>query len=144
MNLKKLGALGFFLAVALFSYTTSNAQIVDKVKDAASVTKDATVKAAKKTADVTKDAASKTKDVTVDTWDKTEDTTMDVADKTKNATVKTAKVGASTATRVGDFTVSITEGVTGEAPKQGKYYTTTVWDGKKWVSKSVFYPTKTQ
>jgi hypothetical protein len=69
------GALVFALAV-LFAYGTVNAQVPEKVKDAAGKTKDVTVDAAKKTAGATKDAAKKTAEVTTDAAKKTADVTL--------------------------------------------------------------------
>ncbi len=70
MKFKMVYCFSLILGVVLFSYGTANAQVVDAVKKAAEVTKDATVDAAKKTAEVTKDVAKGTKDVTVDTTKK--------------------------------------------------------------------------
>lgn len=142
MKIDKFFNLGAIFVVALFSYTTANAQIVEKVKDAASTTKNVTVKAARKTADVTKDAASKTKEVTVETFDKAEEKTPEVAGDAKEATVKTAKVGASTAKKVGDYTVNVTEGAAGDAYEGGRWFMHSTWDGTKWVSKRVWHANK--
>jgi hypothetical protein len=142
MKLNKLFSWAVFFVFALFSYTAVNAQIVEKVKDAASTTKNATVKAAKRTADVTKDAASKTKDVAVDAYDKAEEKTPEIAEETKDTTVKAAKAGASTANKVGDYTINVTEGVAGHAYEGGRWLMTSTWDGTKWVGKRVWYPTK--
>ena len=48
MKLRGLLSLGLFFAIVLLTYGTAEAQIVDAVKKAAEVTKDATVDAAKK------------------------------------------------------------------------------------------------
>jgi uncharacterized protein YktB (UPF0637 family) len=85
--------------------------------------------------DTTKSTPSKVKVVVTDglqtAADKTKDTAAAVADTTK----KTAK-------SFGNRTVEVTEGVVGQAVKQGRYYTVKTWDGTKWVSKQVFYETK--
>ena len=142
MRLKSLLKYPTVLAIAVFSYGAANAQVVDAVKDAAGKTKDVTVKAAKKTAEVTKDVAGKTKDVTVDAAKKTADVTTDVADKTKDVAVDGAKATASGAKKIGNYTVNVTENVTGHAYEGGKWFVTTTWDGTKWVSKRVWYGTK--
>jgi hypothetical protein len=53
------------------------------------------------------------------------------------ATVPAAK---STTTKVGNYNVSITEGVTGQNLENGKYMTVTRWDGTKWASKREWVP----
>ena len=100
MKIKSLLKFSTILATAAFSYGAANAQVVDAAKDAASKTKNVTVKTAKKTADVTKDAADKTKDVTVDAAKKTADVTTDIADKTKDVMVDGAKATASGAKKI--------------------------------------------
>jgi hypothetical protein len=142
MKLNKFFSFAGLLAVALFSYTTGNAQIVDAVKDAASATKNVTVKAAKKTADVTKDTASKTKVVVEDAYDKAAEKTPEIAGETKDATVKTGKVAASTTNKIGEYSINVTEGAAGHAYEGGRWLMTSTWDGTKWVSKRIWYPTK--
>jgi hypothetical protein len=142
MKLKSLANYLAVFAIAMFSYGTANAQVVDAVKDAASKTKEVTVDAAKKTVDVTKDVADKTKDVTVDAAKKTADVTTDVADKTADVTVDGAKATASGAKKVGNYTVNVSENVAGGAYEGGKWFVTTTWDGTKWVSKKVVYGAK--
>jgi hypothetical protein len=139
MKLKKFVWFPVLFAVALFSYTVANAQVVEKVKDAAWATKNATVKAAKKTADVTMDAASKTKDVTVDAYDKVTAETPEAAATVKDGAVKSAKVGSSKVNKYGEYTINVTEGVAGGAYEGGKWFMTSTWDGAKWVSKRVWY-----
>ncbi len=127
-------------------------------KDAAHKTKEVTVDAADKTADVTKDVADKTADVTTDAAKKTADVTVDTARKTKvivtdntmkaadataDAAVATGKAVGSKTKSFGKHAVTVTDNVQGEEPKEGgKYYTVTSWDGSKWVSKRVWYPSK--
>jgi hypothetical protein len=43
--------------------------------------------------------------------------------------------GTTKTTKVGNFSINITEGVTGQNMENGKYVTVTKWDGSKWVSK---------
>lgn len=151
-----LGAVAFALAV-LFAYGTVNAQVPDKVKDAAGKTKDVTVDAAKKTAHVTKEAAKKTADVTTDAAEKTADVTADTthktkvvvtdglekaADKTADATSATAKAVGSKTKSFGNHAVTVTDNVTATTTQEGKYYSVTTWDGTKWVTKRTFYPNK--
>lgn len=64
------------------------------------------------------------------------------ADKTKDAASAVAETTKKTAKSFGNKTVEVTEGVVGQAIKQGRYYTVKTWDGTKWVSKQVFYETK--
>ena len=64
------------------------------------------------------------------------------ADKTKDAASAVADTTKKTAKSFGNRTVEVTEGVVGQAVKQGRYYTVKTWDGAKWVSKQVFYETK--
>ena len=142
MKLKVFLNILAILVVAMFSYTTANAQIVDKVKDAAKKTKDVTVDAAKKTADVTKDAADKTKDVTVDAAEKTKDVTVDAADKTKDVTVDAAKTTGSGAQKITGYTVKITDNVKEQSAATGRWLVMTTWDGTKWVTKRTWVETK--
>ena len=141
------GAVVLALAV-LFAYGTVNAQVPDKVKDAAGKTKDVTVDAAKKTADVTTDAAKKTADVTGDTAKKTKVIVTDglakAADKTEDAASATGKAVGSTTKSFGKHAVTVTENVAATTVKKGKYYSVTAWDGTKWVTKRTFYPDKNQ
>ena len=65
-----------------------------------------------------------------------------VTDKTKDAASAVADTTKKTAKSFGNKTVEVTEGVVGQAIKQGRYYTVKTWDGTKWVSKQVFYETK--
>ena len=152
------GAVVLALAV-LFAYGTVNAQVPEKVKDAAGKTKDVTVDAAKKTAHVTTDAAKKTADVTTDAAKKTADVTGDTAKKTKvvvtdglakaadktgDAASATGKAVGSTTKSFGNHAVTVTENVAATTVKKGKYYSVTAWDGTKWVTKKTFYPDKNQ
>jgi hypothetical protein len=114
-----MGSL-FAAAVVFFAYGTGSAQIVEKVKDAADATKDATVGAAKKT-----------KVVVTDGLEKAADKTGDVA-----------KSGAKKTKNFGSNAVTTTENVTGEVRENGKYYSVKTWDGTKWVSKRVWHASK--
>ena len=122
-------------AAVIFSYTLTSAQVPDKVKDAASKTKDVSVKTAKKTTDVVNDSA-----------DKAVDKTKDVVDATGDTAAKTSKATASKSRQIGNYTVQTTENVTEMAPAkvkgEGRWLTTTTWDGSKWVAKRAWYETK--
>jgi hypothetical protein len=123
----KLRVLYNFLAVfviALFSYSSANGQIVEKVKNAAEKTKEVTVDTTKKTVELTKDAAEK------------------VAGKTKDATVEAAKTTGSGAKKVGGYTVKLVDNVKGQAYEGGRWLVVTTWDGTKWVSKRAWFATK--
>jgi uncharacterized protein YktB (UPF0637 family) len=94
-------------------------------------------------------AAAQDKETANDTTDKPStikvvvtDGLQTAADKTKDAAAAVADTTKKTAKSFGNKTVEVTEGVVGEAVKQGRYYTVKTWDGAKWVSKQVFYETK--
>jgi hypothetical protein len=89
----------------------------------------------KETPNDTKDTPSKIKVVVTDGLQSAAEKTKDVAGAIADTTKKTAKT-------FGNKTVEVTEGVVGQAIKQGRYYTVKTWDGTKWVSKQVFYETK--
>lgn len=135
---KLLKNFGLLIAVVLFSYVGINAQIVKGAKKVVEKAKDVTVDAAKKTAEVTEDVADKTKDATVEAAEKTADVTKDVADKT----VDGAKAAGSGAKKVGGYVVETSGDVAEKAVEGGKFFVHTTWDGTKWVSKKVWYPTK--
>jgi hypothetical protein len=125
MKINRLAGLMVLLVAVLFSYSSVNAQIVDK----------------------TKDAAAKTKDVTVDTTKKVSvvvtDNLKTAADKTADATGAAAKSTVKSSKTFGTHTVSLVENVTGEEVKEGgKYFMVTTWDGAKWVSKRTWFPDK--
>src|SRR5829696_6203476 len=117
MNIKRVFGFLVFSFVVLFAYGTSQAQVVDAVKDAASKTKDVTV-----------DAAKKTKVVVTDGLEK-------AADKTEDAASATGKAVGSTSKKIGNHTINVTENIAGSAYEGGKWFVTTTWDGTKWVSK---------
>lgn len=115
--MKRMSTL--FFAAALFcvaSFTSAEAQIVEKVKDAAEKTKDVTVETTKKVGEVAKDGAEKVEDGT--------------------------KAGVSKSKKVGSHIVTTTDNVVGQAYEGGKYYTVKTWDGSKWVTKRVWFATK--
>jgi hypothetical protein len=128
MKLKALFGLVVFFATVLFSYSSANAQIVDKTvektKDVASATKKATVGTAKKTSVVVTDAFK-------ESADKTKEVTSDVAGTAKTKTQAFGKT-----------TVNVTENVAGQTYEGGKWFTVTTWDGAKWVSKREWFPNK--
>ena len=120
---------GVFTVIALalavlFSYTTSSAQVVDAVKDAASKTKEVTVDTAKKTKVIVTDSLSK------------------AADKTGDAAAATGSAIKSKSTKFGNTAVNVTENVAGQAYEGGKWFMVTTWDGTKWVTKRTWYATK--
>jgi len=118
-----LSVLALSLTV-LFAYGQANAQVPEKVKDAAGKTKDVTV-----------DAAKKTKVIVTDGLEK-------AADKTGDAASATASAAKSTSKTIGHHTVTVTDNVVGEVRKDGKWFTVTTWDGTKWVSKRTWIETK--
>lgn len=48
----------------------------------------------------------------------------------------------STSKKFGNYSVNVTETVTGVNLENGKYYTVTKWDGTKWVTKREWMPNK--
>ena len=118
-----LSVLALSLTV-LFAYGQANAQVPEKVKDAAGKTKDVTV-----------DAAKKTKVIVTDGLEK-------AADKTGDAASATAGAAKSTSKTIGHHTVTVTDNVVGEVRKDGKWFVVTTWDGTKWVSKRTWMETK--
>ena len=125
MKINRLAGLMMFLVVVLFSYSVTNAQVVDK----------------------TKEAAAKTKDVTVDTTKKVSvvvtDNLKTAADKTADAAGAAVKPVVKSSQTFGSHTVSLTENITGEPERSGgKYYGVTTWDGSKWVTKRTWFPDK--
>jgi hypothetical protein len=46
----------------------------------------------------------------------------------------------TTTTKIGNFSVNVTEGVTGQNLENGKFLTVTRWDGSKWVTKREWVP----
>lgn len=121
MTINRLAGLMVFLVAVLFSYSSVNAQVVDKTKDAAS-----------KAADVTVDSAKKVSVVVTDNLKTAADKTADAA----KPVVKSTKT-------FGTHTVSLTENISGEPEREGgKYYNVSTWDGTKWVSKRTWFPDK--
>src|SRR5688572_15811269 len=118
-----LGVAVFALAV-LFAYGPANAQVPEKVKDAAGKTKDVTVDAAKKSRVVVTDGLEK------------------AADATGDAASATAKAAKSTTKTFGRHTVNVTENVAGEVKEGGRWLMVTTWDGTKWVSKRTWFAAK--
>ena len=131
MKLRVLCNLATVLVIALFSYSAANAQVVQKVKDAADKTKEVTVDTTKKTVELTKDAADKTKNVT-----------EKVVDKTKDATVEAAKTTGSGAKKAGGYTVKLVDNVKGQSYEGGRWLVVTTWNGTKWVSNRTWVATK--
>lgn len=119
--MKRVIAISAFAAMfVLLSYTSSSAQVVEKVKE----------------------GVDKAKDVTVSTATKTKVVVTDAFDKSADKTVATATVSASKSQKFGSNVVNVTESVAGHAYEGGKYYTVKTWDGTKWVSNRVWYKTK--
>ncbi len=124
MNSKTFLSVAIFFAAVLFAYGETNAQVVDKIKDAAGKTKDVTVDAAKKTRVVVTDGLET------------------AVDKTGDAASATGKAVKSTSKTIGSHAVTITDNVAGSAYEGGKWFVVTTWDGTKWVSKRTWYATK--
>lgn len=120
MKLRVLVNPAAILAAALISYSAANAQVVEKVKE----------------------AADKTREVTIDTTKSTVEMTKDAADKTKSATVETVKTSSAKAKRFGSYTVELVDKVQGQTIENGRWLTVTTWDGAKWVSKRTWSATK--
>jgi hypothetical protein len=135
MTSKGFFSLVAFFAAVLFAYGQSNAQVVDKIKDAAGKTKDVTVEAADKTKNATEKAAHKTKVIVTDGLEK-------AADKTGDAAAATGSAVKSTSKTIGRHAITVTDNVAGAAYEGGKWFTVTTWDGTKWVSKRTWYATK--
>jgi len=47
---------------------------------------------------------------------------------------------STTSTKVGNYNINVTEGVTGQNTDNGKFLTVTRWDGSKWVTKREWVP----
>ncbi len=76
--------------------------------------------------------------VTIDTVNKTVEMTSYSDDKLSEA----AKPNSSEAQNFGNYSVSISRTVSEKSLEAGKWLVTTTWDGAKWVSKKVWYPSK--
>jgi hypothetical protein len=120
MKLRVLLNFAIIFAVALISYNTASAQIVEKVKK----------------------AADKTTEVTIDTTKKTVELTKDATDKTKNSIVEVGKKENPRANRFGSYTVELTDNVRGQTSESGRWLTVTTWNGMKWISKRTWIVTK--
>lgn len=131
MKLRVLGNCLAIVTIALFSYVSISAQVVDAVRDAA-----------EKTADVTKDAAKKTADVTKAAAEKTVDATKDAAGATKDVTKDAAQAAGSGAKTGGSWTVRLVDNVKDASVDGGRWLVVTTWDGTKWVSKRTWFATK--
>jgi hypothetical protein len=51
------------------------------------------------------------------------------------ATTAPTEKPATTTTKIGNYSVNVTEGVKGQTMENGKFVTMTKWDGTKWVTK---------
>ena len=130
-----------FFAVAGFvfvGFVAADAQVVDAVKDAASKTKDV----AEDAKDVTVKTTKKTTVVVTDGVTGAADATADAAVLGAKATASGAKKAASETKSFGSHTVNVSEDIADKAVEGGKYFTVTTWDGTKWVSKKVWYASK--
>lgn len=116
MKLRVLVNFAAIFVIALISYNTASAQIVEKVKE----------------------TADKTREVTIDTTKKTVELTKDATGKTKSTIVEAAKTTNSGAKRFGSYTVELVDNVRGQTSQSGRWITETNWDGAKWVSKRVW------
>jgi|SRR5437762_881468 len=121
MKLRRFLAFGVFLAAVLFSYESVRAQnttpSATKSKETVTATKAAPQTMPKHTV------------VVSDPFNKTDATAKDVA-----TTPKTSS------TKIGNYSVNVTEGVTGQSFEDGRWLTVTTWDGTKWVSKRTWFP----
>src|SRR5215813_7520851 len=120
MKLNALFVLTVFFGAVLFSYGSVSAQSEDKTKD--TKTADAVVAPEKK---VTKAVAEPVKKTTVVVTD----TLTSATDKTKDAAASTASTVTTKSQTIGKTTISVTEGVKGEAYEGGRWLTTSTWDG---------------
>ena len=66
--------------------------------------------------------------------------TDNLAKPSTATTSATAKPTSST-TKIGNYNVNVTEGVTGQNLENGKFLNITKWDGTKWVTKREWVPT---
>lgn len=120
MKLRVLVSFTAIAVIVLISCSTANAQIVEKVKE----------------------AADKTREVTIDTTEKTVELTKDAADKSKSRTAEVVKKNNSGVKRFGSYSVELVDKVQGKTTESGRWLTVTTWDGAKWVSKRIWSPTK--
>jgi hypothetical protein len=66
----------------------------------------------------------------------------DPFDKPAPAATESTPAPKSTAQQFGNYSVKVTESVSGQNFENGKWFTVTKWDGTKWVSKRTFFPNK--
>ena len=120
MRARSINNVLFGLTIVLIAYGTAQGQVISTIKGT-------TEKTVKKTVEVTKDVAGKTKDV-VETG----------AEKS----VEGGKAVGNKATKIGSYSVDVTENVVGTAYEGGRWLTVKTWDGTKWVSKRAWFKTK--
>jgi len=88
--------------------------------------------------------AQETKTTTTTTSTNSRVVVTDNLAKPATTAAATAKP-ATTTTKIGNYSVNVTEGVTAQAApvqENGKFYNVTKWDGTKWVTKREFVPNK--
>jgi len=88
--------------------------------------------------------AQETKTTTTTTSTNSRVVVTDNLAKPATTAAETAKP-ATTTTKIGNYSVNVTEGVTATAapsPQSGKFYNMTKWDGTKWVTSRVFVANK--
>ncbi len=120
MRARSISNVLFGLTIVLIAYGTTQGQVISTIKGT-------TEKTVKKTVEVTKDVAGKTKDV-VETG--------------SEKSVEGGKAVGSKATKIGSYSVDVTENVVGTAYEGGRWLTVKTWDGTKWVSKRAWFKTK--
>ena len=119
MTFKRLSSLAMFVGFVLFSCAAVNAQ-------------QTTTTTTSPTATPTTTTSTNPRVVVTDNLAKPSATSA-----SQSGTPKT------TTTKIGNFNVNVTEGVTAQAQTQqnGKFLTVTKWDGSKWVTKREWVPT---
>lgn len=116
MTFKRLSSLAMFVGVVLFSYAAANAQQTTPTTTTATP--------------ITPTTNSR---VVV---------TDNLAKPSTPATSQSTKPTTTTKT-IGNYSVKVTEGVTGQNLENGKFLTVTRWDGTKWVTKREWTPNNT-
>lgn len=116
MTFKRLSSLAMFVGVVLFSYAAANAQQTTPTTTTATPTTPTT----------------NSRVVVTD----------NLAKPSTPATSQSTKPTTTTKT-IGNYSVKVTEGVTGQNLENGKFLTVTRWDGTKWVTKREWTPNNT-
>jgi hypothetical protein len=114
MKIKGFVNVGLILVAVLFSYAVANAQNPTSDKTTA-----------------TQPTTPSHKVVVTDNLAKPETSNTQATSQPKTTT-----------TKIGNYSVNVTENVQGQSLENGKFYTVTTWDGTKWVSKRTWMPNK--